>query len=588
MTEHTLTEESHSVPRYEHIQAPDAYTPDDIDHTVVGYIELLSDLSETQRALSADFRVAMAEDREGLERLAQPHILAINDQREKSSDAALDVAQLSDHFLMGVAEPAWKSYMPRDPNDEAQVAAWEQFKKAVPVELHPNLEALYELHAKVDALQTDEALMVAFEEQHKSKRVHVVRAATHWRKREAEQEKLKDQIVQIQRQAGRRYVASGRGLTRLERGKIAAIQNEINKFDPAEMDPAILLAADPNELKAELDRLCRRDDKKDLDKGLLLTDQMKEIIGESLPALMRGEPTLLVGETGGAKSALAKYLARHLTQNVLQRDDGNTFEFVSGSGNVTAHQIIGKNELREVNGATITEFIPGPLIRAMEAGVPFILDEVDAVPADELKRFNDIMLLRPGDSFKIQEDSGRSVTIQEGFCIIVTANEKSKRYKGIDDLSTEFRSRFAANSYRVRYADDNVAYGNNPVENERLAFAAICDQRGALPPDVDPDGFDNFVRAAFVSQQLFTGKHGEVFDQNVPNALARSVDKTPGLKENVLAPRAMVDILRKVAGSNGELGFSQACSRYLDSIKDPEDKAVFAVIFNNYKLISNP
>ena len=73
----------------------------------------------------------------------------------------------------------------------------------------------------------------------------------------------------------------------------------------------------------------------------------------------------------------------------------------------------------------------------------------------------------------VQEDSGRIVEVHPGFCIIATANEKSKRYKGVDDLSVEFQNRFGANINRVRYPDHDKSYGEYPRENAQLAMPSF-------------------------------------------------------------------------------------------------------------------
>ena len=194
------------------------------------------------------------------------------------------------------------------------------------------------------------------------------------------------------------------------------------------------------------------------------------------------------------------------------------------------------------------------------------------------------MQLRPGDTFTIQEDSGREVTVKPGFCIIATANEKSKRYKGVEDLSVEFQNRFGANIYRVRYPDYANGFEQPPVENDRLAVAAVVNRRGVFPDTIDPNDFDNFVRAAFVSQQVFSGNFGEGFKNYV--AIERITDSKPGLEETVLAPRTMVDILRKVAGSHGEVSITTACRRFVDGIKNENDKKQLALILENHGLLT--
>ena len=258
-------------------------------------------------------------------------------------------------------------------------------------------------------------------------------------------------------------------------------------------------------------------------------------------------------------------------------------EFVSAYGDVNSYQLIGKQELREKNGASISEFVPGPIIRAMEQGKPLILDEINAMPPELLKRLNKIMQLRPGDKFTVQEDSGRIVEVQPGFCVIATANEKSKRYKGVDDLSVEFQNRFGANINRVRYPDHDKSYGEYPRENAQLAMAAVATERGELPLEIDKRDFEDFVRAARLSQQIFSGTNGEGYNQFIDTE--KLVDDRPGLEETVLAPRTMVDILHKVAGSYGTVSLKRACQTFLDGIKNPNDRQVMHHILKYHELL---
>lgn len=312
-----------------------------------------------------------------------------------------------------------------------------------------------------------------------------------------------------------------------------------------------------------------REARQQLHRGLLLTGQMREIIAEALPALTRGEPVLLVGETGGAKTALAE----HLALNEL----GLHPELVSGYGDITSSQLIGTHELRAEHGATVSRFVPGPLLRAMKEGRPVILDEINAMPAEFLKRLNRILQLRPGDALGVQEDVGREVLIKPGFAILATANEQTPhRYRGLDRLSAELVNRFGANGYRVRYPDATNSYEEFPRENVLLALAAVVDKRGDLTPDLTLDEVTRLARAAFISQQVFAGSHGNGFADFV--STEREIDGRPGLDEAVLAPRTMVAVLQKVAGSAGAITLDRALSRFVESIMHREDRRVLALI----------
>ena len=307
-----------------------------------------------------------------------------------------------------------------------------------------------------------------------------------------------------------------------------------------------------------------------LHQGLLLTDQMRQIIAEALPALLRGEPLLLLGETGGAKTALAEYVSRELM--------GHEPELVSGYGDISSAQLVGAHELRVAEGATVSVFVPGPLIRAMVDGRPLILDELNAMPPEFLKRLNRVLQLRPGDRFSVQENGGEVITIAPGFAILATANEQTPhRYRGIDRLSAELVNRFGANAYRVRYPDADHAFTDVPSENLLLATAAVADPSGTVP--LSTDELLRAARAAFISQQVFAGSVGEGFQDFV--STERRIDGRPGLEESVLAPRTLVAILRKVAGSGGSISLEHAMQRFVDGVMHAEDRHVLALILES-------
>lgn len=544
-----------------------AHRPEAADRMVDGVIELMATVEESQRAVRLDWRRSMAGRRDRLEELARPHVERINQQRQEGGGQALELSTISDKFLLGLAEPNWEELMPRDSEDEAQMLRWQQLCDEYP-DVADNLDAWYEAHAKLHILRQDAELMQKVDTEWRGERISATRMAHQFMQRQKQQGGIAEQIALLRAKAGR----SGRPLTRREKAKIARLQDQLEQAgQPLDMQESVSEGL----FLEEVDRLQRQNDRRELREGLLRTPQMEQIIKEALPSMVAGKPVLLVGETGGAKTALAEYMAKQYFGGA---------EFVSAYGDVNSYQLMGKQELRANDGATESEFMPGPVVRAMERGVPLILDEINAMPPELLKRLNKIVQLKPSDVFTVQEDSGRQVTVQPGFCIIATANEKSKRYRGVDDLSVEFQNRFGSNIYRVQYPDADNSYGEPAVENDRLAFAAIAMPDGTFPDWVNEGDFDNFVRAAFVTQQLFSGNHGEGFSDFITDT-SKITDNTPGLEETVLAPRTMVDILQKVADSYGDISFQMACWRFIEGIKNVNDRQVMTLVLSAHRLL---
>lgn len=557
-----MSESPHNTPEGISTQLPEHLQPDSYDRTLGGYLELLGDLRITQRAINLDFRTAMLSNRPALHEAVANHFETINAGRTDP----IAPETTDDRFLVGLIQPNWSDHFPTGGGTDDQNQVWEQFKSSYSENIRLNLEEMRVLHTKIEQLQSDETLQAKLAD-HGSERMEVLRATATWRIAERKKIARGEEIANLRKTAS----MSRRSLTPAEKRAIDTKTLQIRELDD-ERGSLIDSNDKLRDVTAELYRAEARDQKRQLDSGLLMTDQMRGIIDEALPALSRGEPALFVGETGGAKTALVEYMSKQYF--------GVEPELVSGYGDVNSYQLMGKQELREQEGATVSEFVYGPIVRAMEQGKPLILDEINAMPAELLKRLNKIMQLRPGDTFTIQEDSGKEVTILPGFVIMATANEKSKRYKGVDDLSVELQNRFGANIYRIRYPDSNAAYSDEPVENLQLAQAAIVDNKGELPPEIDLDELYNFVRAARVSQQIFSGEHGEHYRDFIDND--RLTDGKPGLEETVLAPRTMVDIVRKVAGSYGKLSINMAMRRFADGIKNPNDRKVLTSILRGH------
>lgn len=366
-----------------------------------------------------------------------------------------------------------------------------------------------------------------------------------------------------------RAIAQHRSLTSRERTRVAALRADAAApAYPAGADQDAMLSPLDGVLEA-LGTLRLREARDQLRNGLLLTGQMRGIIAEAAPALLRGDPVLLLGETGGAKTALAEHLARTTT--------GAEPELVSGYGDISSAQVIGTHELRAENGATVSVFTPGPLLRAIQEGRAVILDEVNAMPAEFLKRLNRILQLRPGDSLRVQEDAGREVRIAPGFAILATANEQTPhRYRGVDRLSSELVNRFGANSYRVHYPDTGVRFEDFPVENGLLAAAAAVDSDGLLPSEWRADELVRVARAAFISQQVFSGAVSDGFGEYV--STEREIDGRPGLEESVLAPRTLVAMVQKVSASAGSVTLEGALTRFVEGVMHREDRRVLALI----------
>lgn len=550
------------------LQGPD-YVPiekaKEWDKNPEAYFEWEMEYKDTRRALNLDFKhqiqsLPIAD----LRRLAQPQI----DLYNQTSQQPIDVSTADETLLQKMIQtPDWQIHLPKSGSEE-ETKKWQEFKNQWPEHMQANLDGLHEADSVLRSLANDDELRKEINET-RTEKLYVIRAAVHYNNSKKKVDNLSEKIADIYMAASK----SNRPLTKSEQKRIAQLQEHMAEI---EKDKGRYFTSEEkrDDVIDVLHLIINREQRRDYERGVVLTKQMKDIIDDVLPSLVKGQPVLLVGETGGAKTALAEFISRSYF--------GTEPEMISGYGEVNTYQIMGKMALKD--GQSVFE--PGPLLRAMEEGRPIILDEINAMPAEILKRLNKILQLRPGDKLTVQEDGGREITIKNGFVIMATANEKSKRYKGVDDLSVEFQNRFGANIVRVRYPDHDVVFGQTPVENEIIARAALTDHRGNILPVLEEDELDRFAMACQISQQIFSGNFGEGYRSYLSPDNIR--DSKPGLEETVLAPRTMVGILEKLRDSNGQSSLEQILRGFIDGIKNPSDKKVLLTILQGQGFLRTP
>jgi MoxR-like ATPase len=432
-----------------------------------------------------------------------------------------------------------------------------------------NLEALRGLHQEKSALLENPTFAAAYKAK-ETEEVSLLRDVGIIRRAEQLRRGVKQERVMMLATAR----SHGRRLTKAEQGYLASLDARA---------AAVVAEAEPLTARQEVvDRLRVRDaidDSRALRRGFVETAPMEDIISRTVPSLAEGKPLLLFGETGGAKTALA----RHIAERYL----GGDYEFISGHAEVNAYQVMGKTGLRGKEGVTETSFDPGPLYAAMREGRPIILDEIDAMPHSFLIRLNDILQRRPGDSIRIQENANHKITIKEGFCIIATANMRSARYQR-EELDTAFMQRFrqGAGIEHIRYPDADEQEGTNlPLENYRLAVARLTDGYGrvSLPSGMSTENLINLLKAAHYSQRMFTHAASEVGEEFVDSAQA-GLSK-PALEKAVLAPREWLGILNQVIATDGEMSLEEALTKFVSSQTVPRDRHILAKLLASHDLL---
>ena len=146
-------------------------------------------------------------------------------------------------------------------------------------------------HAKLHELRNDTGLMERFDEEYRGEQMAATRAAAEFLRAQDRKDEISGRMASLRAKVAR----NGRPLTAGERRKIAAWQKQLSEVDDNIDIP-------PNSSKErfleEVTRLHVREWKRQLDSGLLMTEQMQTIIDETLPAITRGEPNCSGGVYG--------------------------------------------------------------------------------------------------------------------------------------------------------------------------------------------------------------------------------------------------------------------------------------------------
>jgi predicted component of type VI protein secretion system len=489
-------------------------------------------------------------------------------EKESSEPGQFDKSQATKE------RPDWESHFPRDDSPEEQ-QKWQDFVHSFPSKrLQMNLESLREFSLRHQEISNSSSVQEQLTE-YRHEKQNVLAEVAAYRHLERKESAVIAEIEALNAHAlslGFRSWPDPKQISDLE-DMIASITR--SKETILQTDGTI----------DELERRRWLDKKRQLEHGVLMTDQMKNVETKNLPSLITGEPLLLFGETGGAKTALAKHMAKEILSRLGKPDIEP--EIISGHSEINSYTLMGKNELiTDENGSTITSFLPGPLIRAMQEGVPVIIDEVNGIPPELLKRLNLILQLRPGDKYKVQEDNGLEITIKQGFSIIATMNEKSDRYKGVEDLSAEFSNRFT-NTAKINYPDQDVVVGDVvPPELLELALLECTDMNSGKIEfsNLTSDQLIALVQVAHYTQAMYTQPASSADFRNYTGS-EQLVDGQTALKKTVISPRAMVAMISKIQKGQGHYEISDVLSDFLESISEPSDRAIISQLFTDFGLI---
>lgn len=147
-------------------------------------------------------------------------------------------------------------------------------------------------------------------------------------------------------------------------------------------------------------------------------------------ALALGMNVVLKGPPGVGKSYLAKYLCAQ-TNRPLYR--------ITLSETTYKEDLLGQLHLLSSDtGGTQTEWIDGPLTRAVREGGVLLLDEINAADANTVAALNAVMEQRQTRSLTIPQ-TGETIEPHPEFRVFATANPG---YQGTYELNDAFEDRF--------------------------------------------------------------------------------------------------------------------------------------------------
>ncbi len=303
------------------------------------------------------------------------------------------------------------------------------------------------------------------------------------------------------------------------------------------------------------------------EEGILFDSSMVELVTSLFANVHIGKSTLILGDKGIAKTQAARFVARSYSH------DGEA-RIISGDGSMMKDEFIGKVDLVQEGGATVTKFTPGILTECMEKGIPLVIDEINLIDPAIIMRLQDILLRKPGDQVVLQEDGGRVITIQRGFAVIATANEASSRYQSRAAFDPAFRDRFDIRT--VGYPDHNtriVDSDSMPPATLRLALTAAWSPNGIPNEYVSIGDAQWLAQLCHASQQLYSRPAKDIGASRFAGASSAIVDEDMPSTTDCITPRKMMQILEEVSsGTNPYTSLKGVQGKALEAIASMQQR----------------
>ncbi len=260
----------------------------------------------------------------------------------------------------------------------------------------------------------------------------------------------------------------------------------------------------------------------------------------------------------------------------------------------------GKSDYQaELEAHVETKFILGQMYRAMEEGVPFILDEANAAPHDVLIALNDYLTRRPGDVIRVQQDGGREITIKKGFAFVLTGNEGEKYKRGDGrGMDPAFLSRLHRIDYDYPRQTTDVTYQQYlefkakesqltfeerkkqpeiQVEMFEILTAMLMETDGTV--NLPPSEFENVFNLARVARLLQDNYSGRQIDASLYKGVGA---RQYNLKKSVPSIRNLISVIAdwKADGYLRPLDYF-LYQNFIAQAEVPEDRVFLISVFRD-------